>query len=125
MTENYVNLCKNQQIQHTILITTPVTHDTQLEWYACTQLVRSWYAASQPWYALVRTVWYALERTGTHLVRILYASSTHPVRSCLVRILLIWYASDMQLVRSWYTAGHFGTHLVRTNLVSMVRICYA
>ena len=113
MTEIYVNLCENKPIQHLILITTPVTHDTQLEWYACyaagTQLVRSWYAADQPWYELVRTVWYALVRT--QLVRIWYASGTHLVRSCLVRMLLIWYAFDTHLVRIRYAAGHFGTHL--------------
>jgi hypothetical protein len=96
MTEIYVNLCENKPIQHLILVTTPVTHDTQLEWYACyaagTQMVRSWYAAGTQLVSL-GTHWYA--RFGTHW----YASGTHMVR--------IWYASGTQLL------GTHVTHLVR------------
>ena len=91
MTEIYVNLCQNKPIQHLILVTTPVTHDTQLEWYACyaagTQLVRSWSA---------------LVRIGTH---------------CLVRIGTHWYTAGTHLVRIWYASGAqlLGTHV--THLV--------
>ena len=73
MTVIYVNLCENKPIQHLILVTTPVTHDTQLEWYACyaagTQLVRSWSA-------LVRIGTHGVVRIGTQLVRSWYASGT-------------------------------------------------
>jgi hypothetical protein len=133
MTEIYVNLCENKPIQHLILVTTPVTHDTQLEWYACyaagTQMVRSWYAAGTQLVSL-GTHWYA--RFGTHwyaLVRIWYASGTHLVRSFLVRMLLIWYAFDTHLVRSWYASGTqlviLVRILVRTDLVRTVRTWYA
>jgi hypothetical protein len=99
-------------------------------WYAAgTQLVRRWYTAGQPWYALVRTVCYALVRIGTHLVRIWYAADTHLVRSCLVRMLLIWYAFDTLLVRIWYASGTqlviLVRVLVRTDLVRTVRTWYA
>ena len=147
MTEIYVNLCENKPIQHLILVTTPVTHDTQLEWYAWyaagTQMVRSWYAAGQPWYALVRTVWYALVRIwyayGTHMVRIWYAVAWYACYSSGTHMIRFWYASGTHLVRSWsfwyaswyaliwyarYAHGTHGTHLVRIWYASGTHILF-
>ncbi len=109
MTEIYLNLCENKPIQQMILITTTVTHDTQLEWYACyaagTQLVRSRSF-------LVRIGTHCLVCTGTHwyasgklLVRIWYASGTHLLLGTHQ------YAAGTQLVRKWYAAVILGTHL--------------
>ncbi len=126
MTEIYVNLHENKPIQHLILITTPVIHDTQLELYACyaagTQLVRSRsFLVRIGTHCLVRngTHWYA---SGSLLVRIWYASGTHLVRSCLVRI-------STQLVRSWYAVGtqlsFLVRILVRTDWYTVLRTWYA